>query len=1378
MAATYKDSPSAGAVNGSNKVFTYDFPVLQTEDVKVALNGVTQATTKYTVSLSPANITFNNTSVDGTVQETDGSPSTGVSVRVYRETTVGKNTGDEDPKAVFAAGSSIRAGDLNANAEQALFGIHELQDKLILAENINTGAVTSDKILDDTIVNADVNTSAAIAGTKISPNFGSQAVVTTGTLAAGATTVTGNIAVSGTVDGRDVATDGSKLDGIETGATADQTDAQIRTAVGNASDSNVFTDAEKTKLAGISTAATADQTAAEIRTLVESASDSNVFTDADHTKLNAIAASANNYVHPNHSGEVTSTADGAQVVADNIIDEANLKVDNSPTNDYVLTAKSSAAGGLTWAPGGNITVQEEGSSLSTAASTLNFVGANVTASGTGATKTITVSGSGEVTVQDEGSALSTAATTLNFTGAGVTASGSGATKTITISGGGGAGITTDFQYLELKAHNNASGAFSAGSADYELVTKGTNTAVTPAQASALLINIAGVLQEPNTGTSIGSNDGFCIDGSSIHFGANLTAHPDYILYLKGAGEVTALANNSVTNAKIEDDTIAEAKLDIHNAPSGTDKYLKYTSNGMEWATAGSGTPEGTAVLSTGESGTTKFLRVDGDGSCSWQVPPDTNTTYSVQDGQLSQNNFTDADHTKLNGIEASATADQTDAEIRAAVEAATDSNVFTDADHTKLNGIATSANAYVHPNHSGEVTSTADGATVIADNVVDEANLKVSNSPTNGYFLSAQSGDTGGLTWAAASGGGVTSDGQNNTVAGTNAGDSFTGTDATNNTLIGYDAGTAITTGDNNTAVGKSAVQANTTGSNNIGIGYASLAYNTTASQNTAVGSSSLLANTTGADNTAVGHVSLTTNTTGAGNTSLGSNSMRYCTTGNYNTGVGYISLQDVTDGEYNTAVGNYSGKDITTGDLNTALGNDALRTATTAGGNTAVGASALFANTTADNNTAIGRNALAANTTGIQNTAVGYNAASTSTTTTNNTAVGHRSLEVSTGTSNTAVGCKSLVANTTAGQCTAVGDHALPSNTTGASNTAVGYIALEMNTTGNYNTAVGSNALEANTTGASNNAFGYQALNKNTTGIRNVAFGNVALNSNTTGVRNVGIGYSALNLNTTQNYNTAVGYKSLEANVADSNTAFGHQALMSNTSGTTNVAVGSYCADAITTGNGNTHVGYWAGSGQTTPNHNTFIGYYSGWATTTGYQNTCQGAYSGYVLTTGLNNTFIGYEAGNSTSPSGAITTSSNNICLGNNSVSNIYCADTGISSSDKRDKTDVVDFTNGLNWVNQLKPVTYRWDKRAWYDDNTPDGSKKRNKKHIGFLAQDVLAVEGNPTNKDDMLVVNLNEDDTAYGLKYERLVPVLVNAIKELSTKVTALEAKVNG
>ena len=74
-------------------------------------------------------------------------------------------------------------------------------------------------------------------------------------------------------------------------------------------------------------------------------------------------------------------------------------------------------------------------------------------------------------------------------------------------------------------------------------------------------------------------------------------------------------------------------------------------------------------------------------------------------------------------------------------------------DGAKLDGIAAGANNYVHPNHTGEVTSTADGATVIADNVVDEANLKVSNAPTNGYALTAQSAAAGGLTWAAVSGG-------------------------------------------------------------------------------------------------------------------------------------------------------------------------------------------------------------------------------------------------------------------------------------------------------------------------------------------------------------------------------------------------------------------------------------------------------------------------------------------------------------------------------------------------------------------------------------------------------------------------------------------------
>ena len=363
MAITYTDN-GGGAPNGSDLEFTYTFPVIQTEDVKVALNGVTQATTKYAVDTAsnPTKITFNNTSVDSSVQESTGAPKSGVLVRVFRQTTVGKSTGDDDPKAVYAAGSSIRAVDLNANTEQALYAIHELQEQPIENPELQDGSVTSSKILDGTIVsgdiadgtivNADINASAAIAGTKVNPAFGSQNVSTSGTLASGAQTVTGNIAVSGTVDGRDVATDGTKLDGIETAATADQTDAEIRTAVENATDSNVFTDADHTKLNGIETSATADQTAAEIRTLVESASDSNVFTDADHTKLNGIEASADvtDATNVNAAGAVMNSdlaTKGQIIVGDGSGDPTILGVGQ---NNYVLVADSNEASGVKWGP--------------------------------------------------------------------------------------------------------------------------------------------------------------------------------------------------------------------------------------------------------------------------------------------------------------------------------------------------------------------------------------------------------------------------------------------------------------------------------------------------------------------------------------------------------------------------------------------------------------------------------------------------------------------------------------------------------------------------------------------------------------------------------------------------------------------------------------------------------------------------------------------------------------------------------------------------------------------------------------------------------------------------------------------------------------------
>ena len=140
------------------------------------------------------------------------------------------------------------------------------------------------------------------------------------------------------------------------------------------------------------------------------------------------------------------------------------------------------------ASGGGVTVQEEGSSLSTTATTLNFTGSAVTASGTGATKTINVTG-GAITVQDEGSALSTAASTLNFTGSGVTASGNGAVKTINVTGGGSSGGTVTIE----------KNVYTGDGSD---VTFDTTTAI--ANENNVQVYLDGVYQSKDNYTTSGS----------------------------------------------------------------------------------------------------------------------------------------------------------------------------------------------------------------------------------------------------------------------------------------------------------------------------------------------------------------------------------------------------------------------------------------------------------------------------------------------------------------------------------------------------------------------------------------------------------------------------------------------------------------------------------------------------------------------------------------------------------------------------------------------------------------------------------------------------------------------------------------------------------
>ena len=353
-------------LTGTGTTIGFTTQYINESDIKVRVNGGTPLTfigTTGTPSTGQYKIAANSTTI------TFGDNQNGNSLHIYSETDV------STPVVTFTPGSSIKAADLQKIETLVRHGIKESRNEIVTPD-LRDGQVTSDKILDGTIVdadinasaaiantkiadgllkstitvnsanivdgsivnddvsnsanisgskladdsvtlaklgsgtlpsdivvtttnlqdgtivNADVNSSAAIAGTKINPNFGSQNVVTTGTLGSGNLTVGGTITVSSTVDGRDVAADGTKLDTIESGATADQTNAEIKTAYEANADTNAFQDAEKTKLAGIESGATADQTNAEIRAAVEAASDSNVFTDADHSKLNAIEAGA------------------------------------------------------------------------------------------------------------------------------------------------------------------------------------------------------------------------------------------------------------------------------------------------------------------------------------------------------------------------------------------------------------------------------------------------------------------------------------------------------------------------------------------------------------------------------------------------------------------------------------------------------------------------------------------------------------------------------------------------------------------------------------------------------------------------------------------------------------------------------------------------------------------------------------------------------------------------------------------------------------------------------------------------------------------------------------------------------------------------------
>ena len=306
------------------------------------------------------------------------------------------------------------------------------------------------------------------------------------------------------------------------------------------------------------------------------------------------------------------------------------------------------------------------------------------------------------------------------------------------------------------------------------------------------------------------------------------------------------------------------------------------------------------------------------------------------------------------------------------------------------------------------------------------------------------------------------------------------------NIAIGKDVLRSVTGGSYLTAVGHEALNSNTTGYNNTAIGSAALKANTSGLANTSIGSNSLQSNTTANFVTAVGNHALRYNTTGGNNTAVGSGALEFNTTGELNSALGYDALKNNTTGSRNTSTGVNALVDNTTGSENTATGFGALLRNTTGSRNTATGQYSLALNTTGDDNTAFGHSALYPNTTGYKNTAVGQGALKNNSTGFENSALGEGTLaNNTTGKYNSAFGRESLH-NSNGDNNTAIGWRA--GFQTGSNNTSVGWQAGY--TAGTNNTAIGSGAdFGANLTNAT--AIGYQA---NASASNSIRLGNASV--------------------------------------------------------------------------------------------------------------------------------------------------------------------------------------------------------------------------------------------------------------------------------------------